>query len=58
MIDLSTIPFEHLDKVVLVRPAENLEALQVADVSLLVLAERYGTVEINIQIRTELYVTY
>ena len=38
----TTVPLEHLNKVVLVGPAENLEPLQVADVRLLVLSERYG----------------
>ena len=40
-----TSPFKHLYQVVLVGPAENFESLQVADVRLLVFAERYGPVQ-------------
>ena len=46
-VAVQNVPLEHLDEVVLVGPTENLEALQVADVRLLVLSERYGPLSEN-----------
>ena len=50
------VPFEHIDEIVLVGPAENLEALQVADVRLLVLSERYGPIKKSNKIKTSFYI--